>query len=70
MKDFVQYSDLGLPLAYCASAEIIFVSDGDPAEEIINETWDLLMSGLNIRDTGFETLEQVLQIASTNSNDR
>jgi hypothetical protein len=59
--DFIEYSDLGLPLAYALANDIV---DNTPrAELFINETWDLLLSGLEIDDTGFESLDDLLEIA-------
>lgn len=58
-QDFVEYNDIGLPLAYVIDNDI--VKSTDLAEGFINETFDLLLSGLGIEDdTGFETLEGLL----------
>jgi hypothetical protein len=35
----------------------------EQVEMFINETWDLLIGALNIEDTGFETLDEVLSNA-------
>ena len=56
--DFVEYNDLGLPMAYCLQAGI--VKSTDMADKFINETFDLLLAGLDIEDQGFETLDEVL----------
>ena len=58
-KDFIEYSDLGLPLAYAIANGIV---EGSPlATEYISETFSLLLSGVGIEeDTGFETLLDVL----------
>lgn len=59
--DFIEYNDLGLPLAYAISSGI--VSATDRAREFIEETFDLLMSGLGIdEDTGFESLDDMLSL--------
>lgn len=57
-EDFVEYNDLGLPLAYLLAENI--VSHTDKAENFINETWDLLLGALGIDDTGFESLDEML----------
>lgn len=57
-KDFCEYNDLGLPLAYMLSNNI--VSSTPMAEAFINETFDLLIAGLDITDTGFESLDDLL----------
>ena len=60
-EDFIQYNDLGLPLAYAINAGIVVISDR--ATEFINETFALLLAGLDIQeDTGFESLDDILQI--------
>jgi hypothetical protein len=60
--DFIEYNDLGLPLAYAISTNI--VKSTPTAEKFINETFDLLLAGLDVEDTGFETLEDVLELGS------
>lgn len=57
-QDFVEYNDLGLPLAYAASNDIITLSKD--AEQLIEETFDLFITGLGLEDTGFEDLESML----------
>ena len=58
--DFIEYNDLGLPLAYAVQGSLIKTLN--PAgEALIAETWDLFLAGLGIEeDTGFETLGDVL----------
>ena len=56
--DFREYNDIGLPLAYAINAEII--AKTDRAETFINETFDLLLAGLELEDTGFESIEDLL----------
>jgi hypothetical protein len=57
--DFVSYNDLGLPLAYSISTNIIEASQMSQA--YIEETWLLFIESLRIEDLGFETLEQVFK---------
>jgi hypothetical protein len=57
--DFIQYNDLGLPLAYAITGGI--VQSTPQAEKFVNETFDLLLAGLDIdEDTGFEDIEDLL----------
>lgn len=58
--DFIEYNDLGLPLAYALSNGIVDMSP--MAESFINETWDLLLSALGVEDTGFENLDDLLDM--------
>jgi hypothetical protein len=57
-KDFIDYNDLGLPLAYAISEGI--VEKSDIATNFINEAFDILLSALGVQDTGYETLEDLL----------
>lgn len=57
-EDFVVYNDLGLPLAYAISEGI--VDSTETASNFINETFDLLLAGIGIDDTGFESLDDIL----------
>jgi hypothetical protein len=66
-KDFIDFNDLGLPLAYLASENLCEVSD-DGARYIM-ETWLLFLKGLGLEDTGvWDSLEDVLEIAEDNNN--
>jgi Zn-dependent M28 family amino/carboxypeptidase len=61
-QDFFDYNDLGLPLAYAISTQI--VSSSTLAENFINETFDLFLEVLDIEeDTGFDTLEDIFVAA-------
>jgi hypothetical protein len=57
LEDYVKYNDLGLPLAFLVSEEL--VKPADLAKAMINETFDLLMAALHIEDTGFESIDDV-----------
>lgn len=59
--DFVEYNDLGLPLAYALTNRL--VQPLDPAQEMINETFNLLLQALNIEDEGFETLDELFDLS-------
>jgi hypothetical protein len=63
-SDFFQYSDLGLPLAYAISNEIILNNlDNEKLIGFINETWTLLLEGLGIQeDIGFDNLDELFGI--------
>lgn len=58
-EDFISYNDLGLPLAYLISMEI--VPSTDMAEKFVEETWSVFLGALSIEDEGFESLEDVWQ---------
>jgi hypothetical protein len=56
--DFIEYNDIGLPLAYAISNDIVKTTD--LATKFINETFDLFLSGLEIEDNNYETLDDLL----------
>jgi hypothetical protein len=56
--DFVEYNDMGLPLAYALSEGI--VKGTEMSDKFVDETFDLLLAGIGIEDTGFENLDDVL----------
>lgn len=58
--DFCEYNDLGLPLAY-AIANSIVDNPNELAKKFVEETFDLLLAGLEIQeDSGYETLDDLL----------
>lgn len=58
--DFITYNDIGLPLAYFISNNLVTVKDAI-GETYITETFDLLMAALDIsEDVGFESLNEML----------
>ena len=66
-KDFIDFNDLGLPLAYFASERLCEVSD-DGARYIM-ETWLLFLKGLGLEDTGlWDNLEDLFESAEENNN--
>jgi hypothetical protein len=56
--DFFIYNDLGLPLAFAFAEGII--NQTPTLEQYINETWDLFIEGLGVQDTGFDSIEELL----------
>jgi hypothetical protein len=57
-NDFITYNDLALPLAFAVDAGIVEVNP--KIETFVNECWDLLLTGLDTKDTGFDTLDDLL----------
>jgi hypothetical protein len=57
LSDFIEFNDLGLPLAYLTSEGLCELStDG---ERYIEETWELFLASMNLNDTGFDELDDV-----------
>jgi hypothetical protein len=62
-KDFIDFHDLGLPLAFMLDNNLVYRNTitSQPAEELINETFALLLKGLDItEDTGFDNLDDIV----------
>lgn len=58
-KDFIEFNDLGLPLAYFVGENLCEVSDD--GARYITETWNLFLAGLDIKDTGWNSLEEMFE---------
>ena len=58
LQDFVEYNDLGLPLAYFLMNEIVLPTS--QSELYINETYDLFIASLQVADREWESLDEVL----------
>lgn len=62
-KDFIDFHDLGLPLAFMLDNNLVYRNSivNTPAENLINETFELLLRGLDIlEDTGFDCLDDIV----------
>lgn len=57
-EDFISYNDLGLPLAYAIAVDIVHSTP--KAEMFVNETFDLLLTAMEVEDIGFETMDDLL----------
>jgi hypothetical protein len=60
-QDFIEYNDLGLPLAYAIDNNI--VKSTEMAQRFVEETFDLFVASLETEDAGFETLDELLNTA-------
>ena len=57
--EFIQYNDLGLPLAYFISEGMVTVTD-EKVNDFVNETWDLFIQGLGLdENTEYTSLEEI-----------
>ena len=60
-EDFLEYNDLGLPIAYALANNI--VKSTEMAERFVEETFDLLLAALELEDDGWDSLDQMLSIS-------
>ena len=56
-EDFFDYNDLGLPLAYAISTNMVKATD--IVETFVDETWETFLYLMSVKDEGFESLEDV-----------
>ena len=59
-EDFIAYNDLGLPFAYGLDNDLI--ESNEKTVGFIEETFNLLLDGLEMEDTGFDTLNEILML--------
>jgi hypothetical protein len=64
-RDFIEFNDLGLPLAYFTKEGLAQTSED--GNKYILETWELFVSSLGLKDTGFTTLEEMFELAEKGS---
>jgi hypothetical protein len=65
-RDFIEYNDLGLPLAYAFANDI--AKETEIAERYINESYELLAESLGVSDEEeFENLEAMLAQSTNRS---
>ena len=58
LEDFIEYNDLGLPMAYLLMNEIVLPNEQSAI--YINETYDLFLGALGIPDKEWESLDEML----------
>ena len=56
--EFVEYNDLGLPLAYLTSEGLAVPSED--GMRYISETFEMFVGSLGLDDTGFTSLDEML----------
>jgi len=57
-QDFVDYNDIGLPLAFLIDEELVRAEP--QAKVMVEETFDLLIAAVGVEDTGFDSLDELL----------
>lgn len=61
-EDFIEYNDMGLPMSYMVHSKL--VTPSDEARALIEETYNLLISALNIpEDNEFTSLNELFKAA-------
>ena len=57
-EDFVDYNDIGLPLAFMVSEDL--VKPSAMAKTMLEETFEVLLAALKIDDQGYDSLDDLL----------
>jgi hypothetical protein len=61
LQDFVEYNDLGLPLAYLIHTELVSVNESGIV--YVDETFNLLCKGLDVDlDGEYESLNELMDL--------
>lgn len=60
--DFIEYNDMGLPMAYLADNGLVTMTK--KGELFVEETFELFLQSLGLEDVGFNDLEEVLEAAA------
>ena len=68
LSDFIEYNDLGLPLAFLIDANLV---DASPvAKEYVIETWQILLAALGLEnDIEWKSLEQLFKYSEGRHRD-
>ena len=62
IKEFIEFNDIGLPLAYLTSEGLC--QPTEIAIAYIQETFNMLLATMGIEDIGFESLDHLLDTAA------
>ena len=57
-RDFIEYNDIGLPLAYFIDTGLVVPNE--EAKPYIHETYELLLASLGIEDDEYKTLDEMM----------
>ena len=60
-EDFLEYNDLGLPIAYAIANDI--VRSTEMAEKFVDESFDLLLASMDMEDDNWDNLDELLSLA-------
>jgi hypothetical protein len=59
-REFIEYNDIGLPIAFLNAEGLVMVRDD--GIRYVQETWELFLAELGIDDVGFQNLDEVLEL--------
>lgn len=59
-EKFVEYNDIGIPLAFCLANDI--VAPTPKSDMFIDETFALLLDQMELEDTGFDSIYDIIPL--------
>jgi hypothetical protein len=59
VSDFIEFNDIGLPLAYLTAEGLCDISDD--GKKYVAETWELFLASFGLQDTGFDSLDDIFK---------
>ena len=62
VKEFIEFNDIGLPLAFLTSENLC--QPTDIAITYIQETFNMLLATMGLEDIGFDSLDHLLDTAA------
>lgn len=60
--DFIEFNDLGLPLAYFSNEGL--AEPSEDGKKYILETYDLFLTSLDVEDGQYQTLDEIFDIVT------
>jgi len=68
LEDFIEYNDLGLPLAFLIDSSLV---DASPmAKDYVVETWQIFLAALGLEnDIEWKSLDQIFKYSENRSKD-
>lgn len=65
-KEFIEYNDIGLPLAFLIDSDIVV--ETDQAIRYVIETWEIFLAALRVeKDLGWNSLDELFSYVEKNS---
>ena len=69
LEDFIEYNDLGLPLAFLIDAGL--VEPSSVAQEYVIETWQIFLTALGLEDDiEWKSLDQIFKYSENKNKDK
>lgn len=69
LEDFMEYNDLGLPLAFLIDSNLV---DASPmAKDLVLETWEIFLGALGLdNDIEWKSLDQIFKYSEAGNKDK